>query len=118
MLLTNILLLPAASFLLVPALALPSSIPALTPRQESPFAGYLLTSFRDSEHGVDFHLSNGNSPLSYTKLNGDQPTLRSNLGTRGVRDMYLAPNPDRTMWYLLSTGKHIGLAHLSMNVWC
>ena len=55
--------------------------------------GYLLVHFVEDPDGygeqVYFSLSDGDDPCTWTRLNGGEPVLRSDLGTTGVRDPYL-----------------------------
>ncbi|PNS17852.1 Protein DSF2 [Sphaceloma murrayae] len=72
-------------------------------RQTPEYAGYLISTFSDPRPQVQMYLSNGNDALSYTFLNGGEPVLASTVGTKAVRDIYLAPNGDRSKWYLFAT---------------
>ena len=77
---------------------------ALVNRDES-YVGYLISTFSDATPAVQFHLSNGNDAGSYSFLNGGQPVLTSTVGTKAVRDVFLAHNSARTAFYLIATGK-------------
>ncbi|KAF4547760.1 Hypothetical protein D9617_36g062980 [Elsinoe fawcettii] len=76
---------------------------AVDKRQNNQFVGYLISTFSDPTPKIQQYLSNGNNALSYTFLNGGQPVLSSTVGTKAVRDIYLAPNGDRSKWYLFAT---------------
>lgn len=78
---------------------------SVLPRQDSAYAGYLISTFSDPEPSVQQYLSKGNDPGAYTFLNDGKPILDSTVGTGGVRDIYLTHNGDRSQWYLLATGK-------------
>lgn len=68
------------------------------------YVGYLVSTFTDASPTVQFHLSKGNYPGSFYLLNKAQPIFASTVGTKGVRDLYLAHNSARTKFYLLATG--------------
>lgn len=74
-------------------------------RQETSHVGYLISTFSDARPQVQQYLSNGNSASSFTFLNGGQPILASTVGTKGVRDIYLTTNADRSQYYLIATGR-------------
>lgn len=78
---------------------------ALNARQATSHVGYLVSTFSDARPQVQQYLSNGNSASSFTFLNGGEPILASTVGTKGVRDIYLTTNDDRSRYYLIATGK-------------
>ncbi|KAF2666342.1 family 43 glycoside hydrolase [Microthyrium microscopicum] len=83
---------------------LASSIPSVAASDIAPsYVGYLISTFSDVEPTVKFYLSNGNDPGSYKFLNRRKAALISTVGTRAVRDVFLAVNGDRTMWYMIAT---------------
>lgn len=92
-------------------LATVSSAPALPkyPRQNncSEYAGYLISTFSDPNPTVQWHLSDGTDPGSYTFLNGGEPVLVSDVGTRAVRDIFLAIDGPRENYYIIATGRSI-----------
>jgi hypothetical protein len=47
--------------------------------------------------------SNGNDVLSWTELNGDQAVLRSEYGTKGLRDPFVLRSHDGGKFYLMAT---------------
>ncbi|GIG29161.1 glycoside hydrolase family 43 protein [Cellulomonas marina] len=61
-------------------------------RPEDPF-GYLLVHFVEDPDGygeqVHLSLSDGDDPLSWVRLNGGRPVLRSDVGTTGIRDPFV-----------------------------
>ncbi|KAF3036033.1 hypothetical protein E8E12_002576 [Didymella heteroderae] len=61
-------------------------------KRQSAYAGYLISTFSDANPTVQWYLSNGNSPTSFTKINGGNPVLTSTVGTKAVRDVYLTSN--------------------------
>lgn len=84
-----------------------SPLPAtvdVEPRQSNNFVGYLISTFSDPRPQVQMHLSNGADLSSWRFLNGGQPVLASNVGTRGVRDIYLVTNTARSQYFLIATG--------------
>jgi hypothetical protein len=77
----------------------PASAPA-----SGPFIGYLISTFSDTNPKVQLHLSRGNDPGSYDSLNRGKAVLVSSVGTKAVRDVFLAGNGDRTAWFMIGTG--------------
>lgn len=98
----------AFAFLITAASAALGAIASPTPvntRQEASHVGYLISTFSDARPQVQQYLSNGNSATSFTFLNGGEPILASTVGTKGVRDIYLTTNADRSQYYLIATGR-------------
>lgn len=91
----------AAAVTAVLAYAAPSD---LAERQTSPFAGYLISTFSDPNPRVQMWLSDGNSPTKFSQLNAGKEVLASDVGTKGVRDIYLTSNTARSQWYIIATG--------------
>jgi hypothetical protein len=76
----------------------------LTPRSESQYVGYLISTFSDPTPQVQWHLSDGDSASSFKFLNGGNPVLTSNVGTKGVRDIFLTTNTARSEFFTIATG--------------
>lgn len=74
-------------------------------KRQSTYAGYLISTFSDVNPTVQWYLSNDNSPINFTKINGGNPILESTVGTKAVRDVYLATNGARDQFHLIATGK-------------
>lgn len=74
-------------------------------KRESAYAGYLISTFSDVNPTVQWYLSNDNSPTSFTEINGGNSVLISTVGTKAVRDVYLASNGVRNRFYLIATGE-------------
>jgi hypothetical protein len=74
-------------------------------KSQPKYAGYLISTFSDANPTVQWYLSNQNSPTNFTKINGGSPVLTSTVGTKAVRDVYLATNSARNEFYLIATGK-------------
>ena len=89
----------------VPASVPAPASPSLQSRTEN-YVGYLVSTFSDVTPAVQFHLSKGNDAGSYTFLNKGQPVLKSTVGTKGVRDIFLAHDGARTKYYMIATGKY------------
>jgi hypothetical protein len=70
----------------------------------SSYVGYLISTFSDANPRVQFYLSKGNDPSTYTFLNAGKEVLTSTVGTKAVRDVFLATNDARDAWYMLGTG--------------
>ncbi|WP_428241934.1 LamG-like jellyroll fold domain-containing protein [Gynuella sp.] len=71
------------------------------------FEGYMFTYFTgegsaDGEQ-IYFGLSNGNNPLSWKTLNGDNPVLRTTLGEQGARDPFILRSPEGDKFYMIAT---------------
>lgn len=73
----------------------------------SNFAGYLISTFSDPNPTVQFYLSNGNKASEFSFANKGRSVLTSTVGSKGVRDIFLTSNGDRSQWYLIATGEHI-----------
>jgi len=102
--LTSITKLSALAAITIPStLAAPASS-SLQTRAET-YVGYLVSTFSDVTPAVQFHLSKGNDAGSYTFLNKGQPVLKSTVGTKGVRDIFLAHDGARTKYYMIATGE-------------
>ena len=102
--LTPITKLSALAAITIPStLAAPASA-TLQNRAEN-YVGYLVSTFSDVTPAVQLHLSKGNDAGSYTFLNKGQPVLKSTVGTKGVRDIFLARDGARTNYYMIATGK-------------
>jgi hypothetical protein len=81
---------------------------------DSKYVGYLISTFSDPTPQVQWHLSDGNSASSFNFLNGGKPVLTSNVGTKGVRDIFLTTNTARSEYFTIATGKllkHCQQAH-------
>jgi Zn/Cd-binding protein ZinT len=103
-LLTSIAKLSALAAITNPtALAAPASS-SLQTRAES-YVGYLVSTFSDVTPAVQFHLSKRNDAGSYTFVNKGQPVLKSTVGTKGVRDIFLAHDGARTKYFMIATGE-------------
>ncbi|KAI8962615.1 glycoside hydrolase family 43 protein [Daldinia sp. FL1419] len=89
--------------LVVTALATTAVASPVTPRQTSNYVGYLISTFSDANPKVQFHLSNGNNALSFKFLNKGKAVLASTVGTKAVRDIFLATNSARSEYHLLAT---------------
>jgi hypothetical protein len=77
---------------------------AVLPRQDEAYAGYLLSTFTDANPSVFWYLADASDPLAFTPLNGGDPVLASTLGTKGVRDIFLTSNEDRSEYTIIATG--------------
>ncbi|KAL4804690.1 putative arabinosidase [Aspergillus unguis] len=93
---------------LLPSLALTASFCSLTtasvlPRQDTEYAGYLLSTFTDENPSVFWYLSSASDPLAFQPLNGGDPISDSTIGTGGVRDIFLTSNEDHTEFFVIAT---------------
>lgn len=88
-------------------LAVVGGTPDPTPR----YAGYLF-SYMTGEGAANgeqvyFALSQGNDPTRWRQLNGGQPVLTSNVGTRGARDPFIIRSPQGDRFYQIATDLRI-----------
>ncbi|KAJ4423130.1 hypothetical protein N0V82_002259 [Gnomoniopsis sp. IMI 355080] len=77
-------------------------------RQDDAKVGYFFLSFPVWDEQVYFSLSKGNDPHSYSRLcldctNATEAILRSDVGTKGVRDHFLVQSQDSNKFYLTAT---------------
>ncbi|KAH7275511.1 hypothetical protein NW759_007343 [Fusarium solani] len=75
----------------------------LSARQGSNYVGYLISTFSDPTPQVQWHLSDDDSASSFKFLNGGKPVLTSNVGTKGVRDIFLTTNAARSEYFIIAT---------------
>ncbi|KAF5027145.1 hypothetical protein F66182_771 [Fusarium sp. NRRL 66182] len=79
--------------------------------QLEPFEAYAFSYFTgNSRQGenIFFAASNGNNALDWQELNNAQPVIRSQLGTRGLRDPFIIRSPEGDTFYLIATDLSIG----------
>ncbi|ROT37600.1 Arabinanase/levansucrase/invertase [Sodiomyces alkalinus F11] len=79
--------------------------------QLDPFEGYAFSYFTESSlrgENIFFAASVGNDALDWQELNGGEPVLRSEHGTRGLRDPFLIRSPEGDTFYLIATDLSIG----------
>ncbi|KAF9883377.1 hypothetical protein FE257_003544 [Aspergillus nanangensis] len=89
-------------FTLASTLTLASS--RVLPRQDnSSYVGYLLSTFTDANPQVFWYLSDASDPLAFKPVDGGSAILESTVGTRAVRDVFLASNAARSEYFLLAT---------------
>lgn len=88
------------------ALAWPAAA-AADPAEGEPLAGYLFVYFTGeglaNGEQVYFALSEGNDPLHWRELNGGQPVLTSDLGTKGLRDPFIIRSPEGDKFFMIAT---------------
>ncbi|KAI0201173.1 glycosyl hydrolase [Astrocystis sublimbata] len=75
------------------------------------YEGYAFVYFTgDSRSGENIRLatSNGNNALDWAEINGGQPILTSQAGTKGLRDPFILRSHDGSKFYLLATDLSIG----------
>ncbi|MDX3635243.1 glycoside hydrolase family 43 protein, partial [Streptomyces europaeiscabiei] len=66
--------------------------------------GYLMTHFiGEGSTGQQMYFSYSADGLNWTDLNGGGMTLRSTVGTRGVRDPALVRSPDGSKYWIIAT---------------
>lgn len=75
------------------------------------YEGYAFAYFTGNSiegENIYFAASNGNNALSWKELNGGQPVLRSNQGTKGLRDPFVIRSPEGDKFYMIATDLSIG----------
>ncbi|GIZ41409.1 hypothetical protein CKM354_000471400 [Cercospora kikuchii] len=85
--------------------------PILNTRQDAQYEGYAFAYFTgNSIDGEKIYLaaSNGNNALDWQELNGGQPVLSSNQGTKGLRDPFVIRSNDGSKFFLIATDLSIG----------
>jgi len=69
--------------------------------------GYLLVHFTHDRKGygerVYLNVSRGDDVHKWDYLNGGEPVLVSNMSTTGIRDPFIAYNPEKQTYYILTT---------------
>ncbi|KAI2602714.1 glycoside hydrolase family 43 protein [Hypoxylon sp. NC1633] len=86
------------------------------PRQTSNYVGYLISTFSDDVPMVQFYLSDSTSASSFSFLNHGTPVLASTVGTKAVRDIFLATDSARSEYYLLATDLDVEVPGFSWDV--
>ncbi|MEE6262323.1 RICIN domain-containing protein [Plantactinospora sonchi] len=75
------------------------------------YVGYLFSYMtgEGSANGeqIYFGLSQGNDPVRWRQLNGGQPVLASNVGTRGARDPFIIRSPQGDRFFQIATDLRI-----------
>lgn len=80
-------------------------------RQAADYEGYMFAYFTGNSiegEKIYFAASNGNNALDWQELNGGQPVLSSNQGTKGLRDPFIIRSQDGNTFWLLATDLSIG----------
>lgn len=71
------------------------------------YSAYLYTYFRGNIYGngesQHIHMATSKDGFFWTALNDNEPILKANLGTKGVRDSYLVRSPYGDHFYLIGT---------------
>ncbi|KAF2761121.1 hypothetical protein EJ05DRAFT_535959 [Pseudovirgaria hyperparasitica] len=86
------------------AIALPSNL-----EHRNDKVGYLFTHFPPDDEAIHMLLSDGNNAqtgwktLSYDGTSNTSAILRSDVGTKGVRDSHIVTSPDGCKHYLIAT---------------
>lgn len=71
------------------------------------YSAYLYTYFRGNIYGngesQHIHMAASEDGFFWTALNKNEPILKAELGTKGVRDSYLVRSPEGDHFYLIGT---------------
>ena len=74
--------------------------------EDAPY-GYLMVHFLQYENEyaekIYLDISQGDNPEYWEPLNGGEPILTSSISTTGVRDPYIAYNPETETYYIIGT---------------
>lgn len=105
----------AYSIAAITALLYTASTSPVHDKRQNSYSGYLISTFSDVNPKVQWYLSNGNSPYSFTKLNKGNPVLTSTVGTKAVRDVFLASNSARNKFYMIATDLDINAPGFSWD---
>ncbi|MFT8787517.1 MAG: Ig-like domain-containing protein [Bifidobacterium psychraerophilum] len=69
--------------------------------------GYIMVHFMEDSNGyaekIYFDISRGDNAEQWDPLNAGEPVLANNLSTTGVRDPFIAYNPENATYYVLAT---------------
>lgn len=81
------------------------TIKAMPAKKE--YSAYLYTYFRGNIYGngesQHIHVATSTDGLYWTALNDNEPILKAELGTKGVRDSFLVRSPHGDHFYLIGT---------------
>lgn len=79
----------------------------VTKLKDSDPYGYAMVHFIENNKGyaekIYLDISRGNNAEQWDTLNGGEPVLASNESTTGVRDPFIAKNPETGKFYILAT---------------
>ena len=74
---------------------------------EKEYSAYVYTYFRGNIYGngesQHIHMATSEDGFYWTALNKNEPILKAELGTKGVRDSYLVRSPEGDRFYLIGT---------------
>ncbi|KAG8631273.1 hypothetical protein KVT40_000413 [Elsinoe batatas] len=76
-------------------------------------AGYLAAAFLGNVPSVFLHLASPQSPSTFSRLNGGQPSLVPTKGTKGARDPFILFSQDKSKLWVLATDLDIGKTNWS-----
>ncbi len=64
---------------------------------------YVFAYFAGDGEGEQIFLASSRDGLNWEELNGGEPVLKSELGTKGLRDPYILRSPEGDKFYLVAT---------------
>ena len=73
--------------------------------------GYAFSYFTGNDiagENIFMAASRGNDALKWDELNGGKPVVKSNLGTKGLRDPFVIRSPEGDKFYMIATDLSIG----------
>ncbi len=75
--------------------------------EEKEYSAYVYTYFRGNIYGngesQHIHMATSEDGFYWTAINKNEPVLKAELGTKGVRDSYLVRSPEGDRFYLIGT---------------
>ncbi len=72
---------------------------------------YVFAYFAGDGEGEQIHLAISRDGLSWEELNKGEPILKSEMGTKGLRDPYILRSPEGDKFYLVATDLSIAAAN-------
>ncbi|WP_338896932.1 glycoside hydrolase family 43 protein [Streptomyces sp. TG1A-60] len=98
-----------AAMLVAACLLFTAQVLAAPQRAAAADPGYLMAHFiGEGSTNQQIYFSHSADGLNWTDLNGGGMTLRSTVGTRGVRDPALVRSPDGSRYWIIATDLCIG----------
>ena len=91
------------------------------PEESEPY-GYAMVHFVEDAQGykekIFLDISHGDDPERWDRLNGGEPVLVSPTGTTGVRDPFIARDPETGAFYILATDLRVfGADNAGWGAW-
>lgn len=78
---------------------------------------YVFAYFAGDGEGEQIFLATSRDGMTWEELNNGQPVLKSEMGTRGLRDPYILRSPEGDKFYLVATDLSIAAAQATGGSW-